>query len=406
MYISNLFALGVAVGDTVQYGSSFFLITAVDSLGRYIQTSTSSSFGPSITAPTGSVAVQMGPVNRKLKVYCSNPASNLSLLTRIKVYADDAASTGCLQMLGLVNGMTMSCAPSTPDTIASYINANTKLVTAGTYVSSLYVGKGRSNPTNASALTITEAETLGSQAPDGTGIMYTVSSLVVAGSISVGDTLVCRGGSSPGSYFTVTKVNGSTSALGHVLAPGDVILGALGAGSPSVGSVSSSVDVEFGPTLTISPYDVLTVTGLDANQGVYVVSSLGATPLDVNLSSALPFPVTGAGSSTFNLSYGKRSLTLASLNTTTSSEVLVGGNAAGLFFSVAVASEGTASLSSSSFLGTTLTCTVGAAPTGQVSVGDSLNTTNSSSGLSACYIVQSVNGSEVLNHTQIGRAHV
>ena len=225
-YISNLFALGVAVGDTVQYGGSFFLITAIDSLGRYIQTSTSSSFGPSITAPTGTVATQMGPMNRKLKVYCSNPQSNLSQLTSIKVYGDDTASKGCLQMLGYVSGTTMSCAPSTPDTIATYINANTKLVTAGTYVSSLYSGKGRSNPTNANALTITEAETLGSQAPDGTGVMYTVSSLVVAGSVSVGDTLVCRGGSSPGSYFTgsalgqpfvvVRQEDGSAAAFNNV----------------------------------------------------------------------------------------------------------------------------------------------------------------------------------------------
>lgn len=392
LFIANLFALGVKAGDTVQYGSSFFVITTVDPLGTYLRTSTASSFGPSISAPTGSVAVMVGAVNRKLRIYCSDAASNLAELTTIQVYADDTASTGCLQMLGYTSGMAMTCAPSTPDTVANYINANTKLVTAGTYVSSLYVGAGRSNPTDATSLTITEAETLGSQAPQGTGIMYTVSSVTVGGAVSVGDTLVCRSGSSPGSYFTVDSINADTTASDHTLAPGDVVLGTLGAGSPAVGTAAPSIDAEFGPALGPAIGDTFTISAPDANQGLYVLTSLGATPLDVNITPALSFPVSGAAASTFQLSYGKRSLTLASENTTTTSEVYAAGNAAGLFFGVATPVEATATASSTSFLSTTLTFTVGTAPTGAVSVGDSLNTTNTSSGMSACYVIQSING--------------
>ena len=384
MYLSNLFALGVAPGDTVYSGGNFFTILTVDPMGTFITTAVAG-------APLGTVNAQIGPLHRKLKIICVSPTTQLAAATNIQVYADDAASTGCLQMLGLVAGMNTSCAPTTPDVVAAYINANTALVNAGTYVSSLYTGSGHGSVTNAQVLTLTEAETLGSQSFATTTITYTVTALTVPGQVSVGDTLVCRSGSNPGSYYTITSINGDTSALGHQLTLGDVVVGT----GTVAGAAASDVDVEFGPTIVISPYDIVTVAGPNANQGVYTVASQGATPLDVNLVTSLTSPASGSVPSTFTATYGKRSLTLASLNTTTASEVLASGNAAGLFFSVATPIEATATASATSFLSTTLTFTVGSmsGPTGSASVGDSLNTTNASSGASACYTVQTINGS-------------
>jgi hypothetical protein len=298
-------------------------------------------------------------------------------------------------MIGLVAGMNMSCAPTTPDVVASYINASTALVDAGTYVSTLYTGNGHGSVTNAQVLTLTEAETLGSQSFVSTTITYMVTALTVPGAISVGDTLVLRSGPNPSAFYTITEINGDNAAIGHQLALGDMVVGT----GTVAGTAASNVDVEFGPTLAIAPYDIITVAGPNANQGVYTVASPGATPLDVNLVAALTSPANGSVPSTFTATYGKRSLTLASLDTTTASEVYVGGNAAGLFFSVSASEEARAS-GTTAFLSTTLTYTVTLTPLpGNISVGDSLNTQNTSSGASACYVIQTINGSSTrANH--------
>ena len=395
-YIANLFALNVSPGDTIEYSGSFYVIATVDPAGTFVTTTTA---GPI----SSTVAVQIGPVNRKLKIICVDPDEQVAAGTSITVYADDAASTGALQMLGFTSGMTMSCAPTTPDVVASYINANTSLVEAGTYISSLYVGSAEGSTTSSTTIVLTEAEASGSQmfVGPGTDLTYTVTGLVTGGLINTGDTMAVRSGPTPASYYVISEINGQTDVTGHTLAVGDIVLGVLGAGSPVGAGSATNVDVQFGPTLTLSKYDCITVQGPNVNQGLYLVASQGGTgltPLDVALQSALSAPAAGSVPSTFTISYGKRSLTLASLNTTTTSEVFVGGNAAGLFFLAAVSNglvNGTAT-----FLGTTITWTVTAiTDAGNISVGNTLDTQNTSSGSSACYIVQSINGdSMATNH--------
>jgi len=396
-YIANLFALNVSPGDTVEYNGSFYVIATVDPAGTFVTTTTA---GP----VSSTVAVQIGPVNRKLKIVCVNPEEQLAAGTSITVYADDTASTGALQMLGFTSGMTMSCAPTTPDVVASYINANTALVDAGTYISSLYVGSAQGSTTSSTTMVITEAEASGSQAftGPGTDLTYTVTGLVTDGLISTGDTMAVRSGPTPASYYTISKINGQSDVTGHTLAVGDVVLGVLGVGSPVGAGSAANVDVQFGPTLTLSKYDCITVQGPNINQGLYLVASQGGTgltPLDISLQSALSSPAAGSLPSTFIISYGKRSLTLASLNTTTASEVFVGGNAAPLFFTEAAGSPGVTT-GTATFLSTTITWTVtGVTHHGNISVGDTLDTQNTSSGSSACYIIQTINGSATaMNH--------
>lgn len=388
-YIANLFALNVSPGDTIEYSGSFYVIATVDPAGTFVTTTTA---GPiSLT-----VAVQIGPVNRKLKIICVDPDEQVAAGTSITVYADDAASTGALQMLGFTSGMTMSCAPTTPDVVASYINANTSLVEAGTYISSLYVGSAEGSTTSSTTIVLTEAEASGSQmfVGPGTDLTYTVTGLVTGGLINTGDTMAVRSGPTPASYYVISEINGQTDVTGHTLAVGDVVLGVLGAGSPVGAGSATNVDVQFGPTLTLSKYDCITVQGPNINQGLYLVASQGGTgltPLDVSLQSALSSPAAGSVPSAFTISYGKRSLTLASLNTTTASEVFVGGNAASLFF-VGAANLGLTT-GTATFLSTVITWTVtGVTTPGSISVGDTLDTQNTSSGSSACYIIQSING--------------
>jgi hypothetical protein len=389
-YIANLFTLNVSPGDTIECAGSFYIIATVDPGGAFVTTTTA---GPI----SSTVAVQIGPVNRKLKIICVNPNEQITAGTSITVYADDVASTGCLQMLGLTSGMTMSCSPTTPDVVASYINANTSLVEAGTYISSLYVGSAQGSTTSSTTLVITEAEASGSQmfVGPGTDLTYTVTGLVTGGMISTGDTMAVRSGPTPASYYVISEINGQSDVTGHTLAVGDVVLGVLGAGSPVGAGSATNVSVQFGPTLTLSKYDCITVQGPNINQGLYLVASQGGTgftPLDVSLQSALSSPAAGSLPSTFTISHGKRSLTLASLNTTTASKVFVGGNAAPLFFSEAATLHGIVQ-GTSSFLGTTLTWTVTViVDAGNISVGYTLDTQNTSSGSSACYIVQSING--------------
>ena len=390
-FIANLFALGVSPGDTVEHSGSFYVIATVDPGGTFV---TTSSAGPI----SSTVAVQVGPVNRKLKIICVDPNTQVSAGTSITVYADDVASTGCLQMLGLTSGMSMSCAPTTPDVVASYIGANTTLVEAGTYISSLYTGSAEGSTTSSTTLVITEAETSGSQmfVGPGTDLTYTVTELVTGGRINTGDTMAVRSGPTPGSYYVISKINGESDVTGHQPVAGDVVVGTLGSGSPVGSGSATNVSVQFGPTLTLSKYDCITVQGPDINQGLYLVASQGGTgltPLDVALQSALSSPAAGSVPSTFTISYGKRSLTLASLNATTASEVFVGGNAAGLFFVAAAASLGVTT-GTATFLSTTITWTVtGVTHAGSILVGDTLDTQNTSSGSSACYVIQTINGS-------------
>ena len=379
--MANLFALGVTVGDLVDYGGTMFNVTAVDPAGTYLQTNTG-------TEPSGVVAVTVGAPNRRVKVVCTDPYDLLHSVN-IKVYGDDATSLACLQTLGFLSGMNQSCSPTTPDVVANYINKTLKAPQAGVYVSELYSGSAHGSQTDGTAVTLTTAETFGAQAPGSptTTLHYTVSGLAVAGQVSTGDTMALRGGPNAGAAYTVSTINGS-SATAHQLAVGDVVV--------AVGSVvvlsGIRVDVEFGPTCSIQPYSILTVPTPDPNQGQYVVMSAGATPIDLVLRTSLTQPTNGPSASTFQVSLGERSLTLASQDKTTASAVQVAGNAASLFFGDVTQEGMSGKALGISFLGTTLVYTVGAIPAGTVSVGSTLVTTNTSSGASACYLVKSVNG--------------
>lgn len=322
--ITDFVALGVtATGCSAQVPSGpdagVYPITAVTASTITIQ--------GTIGTPLLNVQITIGPANRKVKVFLNNPAVDVPLETALTCLGDTPASAGALNTLGFFANLSSSAQRSTPDVIATNINANTTKVKAGTTNEySLVSVPAHSNNLNAHEIVFAEAETLGSQSFLGTTLTYTVTAITVPGAISTGSCIALRGGSAAGHGYTVTTVNG-VAASAHALAVGDVI---IATGSFS-GGTSTSVDAEFGPTIVASKYDVV-VIAKGQNNGTYFVSGNGATAIDIELISVLPLFISGGQPTQIVASYGVMFLTLSSSNKTTSSSVKVQGSGGSLFF--------------------------------------------------------------------------
>ena len=324
--MTNLVTLGVtATGCSVQVtggaNAGIYPITAVASDGSSITVT-----GSTVSQPNA--PVQIGPASRKLKFILTDPATQVPAETTLALTSNGSTSAAALNTLGFFSGVTSSCKRTTPDTVATNINANTALVTAGTIVETFVTNvPAHSNVLDIYQVVFAEAEALGSQSFVSTTLTYTVTSVVVAGSVSIGDTIALRTGPNTGNGYAITTINGTAPSSPHLLAVGDVLVctGSV-AGTSAVGT-----DAEFGPTISVSKYDVVAVT-TGANKGTYFAKSNGPTAIDVELLTPLTFAISGGQPVQLTASYGVMFLTLASLNTTTLSAVQVQGDGAGLFF--------------------------------------------------------------------------
>jgi hypothetical protein len=327
---SDLVNLGVTTTDTVTVLSgpnagTRFPITGVTS-------STITVAGTTLTQ--SSANVQIGPLNLHVKIICTDPAVQVPAETTISVLGNDPVSAAACTTLGFVPGIFAQCGKSTPASVASDINSKTGLIQAGTSLVNTVdsLATAHADVTNASHVVFSEAAATGSTSYVSTTLTFTASvSLDLAGNISTGDTVAVRSGPSAGYGYVITTVNG-VAVTDHALALGDVVV----ATGSFHGTASALVSVEFGPTINAQKYQVLTVeSGANADQ--YIVASTGQTAIDVLLQTPLlsvlspTSPTTSAV--TLTVSIGDMFLTLASKNTTLSSEVSVAGSAFSIFFS-------------------------------------------------------------------------
>jgi hypothetical protein len=321
---SDLVALGVTPGlDTVHVPSGpnigFYAITAVT---------------PDTITVTGTtvlesnVSTRIGPENRRVRIRCNAPATQLPVETLLTIFGDDDPSRAALQTLGFFNGLNTRCMRTTPDLVALDINSKTLALTAATEEQNSLVSiPARTDVLDASRVSLSRARALGTQAFAGLTLTFTVTSLTLPGLVVVGDALVLRTGANPGLFFSVTLINGSAALTPHTLAVGDVLVAVgLIAGVPDLG-----VAIELGPPVAANKYDVVTVTG-GPNAGTYFVQAQGLTPLDIILQRALPLTQSGTLSIDMVVSFGVMVLLLKSKNKTTQSQVVASGPACLLFF--------------------------------------------------------------------------
>jgi hypothetical protein len=325
--VTNLAALGVtATGCSVQVNDGgpnvgIYLITAVAADGSSITVT-------GTTVAQTAAQVTIGPVSRKIKLLLTDPVVQVPAETSLAVTSNSAASAAALSTLGFFSGATSTCKRTTPDIVAANINANTTLVNASTLVETFVTNApAHTNILNLNELVFAEAESLGTQAFAGTTLTYTVTSIVVAGSVSIGDTIALRTGPTEGNGYAITTINGTSPATPHVLAIGDVFV----CSGATTGTAATGVDAEFGPTIAVNKYDVVVIPS-GPNNGTYFVSSNGNTAIDIELISTLPLASVGGQPVQVTASYGVMFLTLASLNQTTSSSVTIQGDGGGLFF--------------------------------------------------------------------------
>lgn len=325
---SDLVALGVTTSDTAN------VLSGPNAGQRFPITAVTSS---SITVTGVSVAqlsanLEIGAKNRRVKLLLTNPAVQVPAETVLQVYADDAPSTAALLTLGFTAGVSSQSQLTTADQVATDINSKTAVLTAGTAITTTNgpLTTAHADVLNLNHVVFMAAAAAGTTAFTGTQVTFTVTSLTTAGPVSAGDTLALRDGPSPAHGYTIATINGLTP-VDHALVVGDVVV----AHGSFAGTGGAGVNVEFGPTLLIQKYRVVTITG-GPNAGNYFVSGTGDTAIDVLLIRALSVvrslssPTTGY--ITMTASLGDMYLTLASKNTTTLSSLVLAGDAAPLFF--------------------------------------------------------------------------
>lgn len=322
---SDFLALGVtAVGHTAHVlsgpNAGFYPITAVT-------TDTITVVGTTV-AQLGAL-IEIGPANRRVRIRCSSPSTQLPIETTLSVYGDDAISKASLLTLGFFNQMSAQCTRTTPDLVATDVNFKTQSVVASMgFQPSLVNVPARGDVLAPTQVTFSRTRATGSQSFVLTTLTYTVTALTLAGTVVTGDVLVLRDGPNPGQWYTITTVNGLAVATPQLLAVGDVVV----ATGTMTGLADPAVSVEIGPAVAAVKYDLLTVNS-GPNNGQYFVKSQGLTPLDIILQLALPLPFTGVTALDMVVSFGKVVLLLKSIKKTIESQVTVSGPSALLFFS-------------------------------------------------------------------------
>ena len=327
---SDLVALGVTTSDTAN------VLSGPNAGQRFpITHVTSSTITVSgVTVLQVGANLEIGAANRRVKLLLTNPAAQVPAETTLQVYADDAPSTAALLTLGFTAGVTSQSQLTTADRVATDINSKTGVLTAGTAITTTNgpLVTAHMDVLDPHHVVFMEAAAAGTTTFVGTQVTFTVTSLTTGGPVSTGGTIALRDGPSPGNGYVIATVNG-VAAGAHTLAVGDVVV----ANGSFAGVGAVGVNAEFGPTLGIAKYRVVTITG-GPNAGNYFVSGQGDTEIDVLLIVGLAVvrssfsPTTGP--MTLTASLGDMHLTLASKNTTTASSLVLAGDAAPLFFTV------------------------------------------------------------------------
>jgi hypothetical protein len=268
------------------------------------------------------------PVNEAVRIRLDD--THLAAEDELEIVADDPDSAATLATLGFVGFTVSQCLKTTADVLAKAISALTNAILAGTATVTEVgpITTAHSDPSNPNHVVFSEAESLGNAAFATTTLTYTVTAITVAGTISTGDTAALRSGPSAGHGYVITTVNGA-AVVGHQVAVGDIVV----ATGTFAGTGSAGVDVEFGPTLAPVKYQVVLIPS-GPNQGTYFVAGLGDTAIDIIILEPLPLYTNTPATQpvVFTASFGDLYLALESVNTTTSSKLVIAGDAALTFF--------------------------------------------------------------------------
>lgn len=243
------------------------------------------------------------------------------------VFPSGPGNTSAFNVFGILTDVPFTARSSTARQVAKDINAKSQLVSASTKVVPCTGGASaliRSEPSDPNRLVVYKQRGVGPVTLPGPPL--TIQLVVQDGTgVAAGDILVIRDGVNANTKWTVTAISSNlVTAIGTF-----------------AGAVIGQCTYEIGPNLTTGPspiavggvIQVLTGTA----KGTYVIKSIGPTSLSIPFEFGVDLSVPGFSSPTlqpnfFTGTVGFEKLTVASLNTTTSSKVEIGGAAAGLFF--------------------------------------------------------------------------
>lgn len=215
--------------------------------------------------------------------------------------------------------------------LATYVTQNFAAAIAGTvrlsaeavFSPTIYAGSARTDPFSFLKAVLYTFSGEASVSWDGISNTFTVAGDVTS-QVSAGDVLVLRDGSPDPNEINSWGIILSASYGGTDTALNVVM-------SVPVDSTTGPVDIEVGPDLSAIPYDAtLKIEDGSANTGDYEVLSVGDIPLELNLTTTLPFSV-GAGNLPVQLTVqlGQYRVDFSSTSTLLDSAIAVDGTLPG-----------------------------------------------------------------------------
>lgn len=270
----------------------------------------------SSTTETG-VEVTAGPARRAIRIVATDLANQIPNEVTITVVGNSPLHIATGVNLGLQPFLTGICRPSTGKQLADDLNQRLPLLLT---CSAPIVGTEVAITTNTTSflyVILSKLLTTGDVvftpgSPN--SIEVAVDGAETAG-VEVGDTLVLRGGTPANTNWLITAVSDT----------------AVTATSSDAGVTGTGVTIEFGPTVTITRWQVLQISS-GPLAGNYYVAGQGSSQLDVRLQSGMPLAkdvVTGLPIPA-TATLGDEFLLLGSKKKTVASAVGVDGASSGI----------------------------------------------------------------------------
>lgn len=293
-------------------------VTAVNSTTELVATYLSGT-------PTAQTSVQctVGPVDRAVRFRFTDPIT-VTQQWSITVLGDTTVAQSTALTLGFTPGATVTCAPVQPTDIITAINTQQTSLTVSSIISNptpFTMNTDVTNPLHVIASKILSSGALVYAAgPPNTITLSGFSGLLAAG-VVLGDVLVLRGQGNTWwniSAFTDTTLTAFSNTY--------------------TATSAASATFEIGPNIQFVAWQTIQVQS-GANQGNYLISGTGVSPIDILLQQRTPIAYYTNPSTMQLVSQpavvGIEMLTFASENETTLSSVSVSGTGVSLFWSPA-----------------------------------------------------------------------
>jgi len=227
--------------------------------------------------------------------------------------------------LGFPIGAGVNARPSTARQVVANLNQITPTMVASVVVDPMVGGASlnmRSETTDPARIVVYRTSGSGTVAVTGAhALTLTTPAGLLAAGVKVGDSLVFRAGANTNTKWSISAVT-------------DTTVSATGTATPVAGTSS----YEIGPVLAVSIGYVIEVPGTGINHGIYGITGIGPTSLDVPFEfevDTLLHGVTAQGGVPYLFigNVGQEKAVFSSVNTTTASSVGLSGAATALFFS-------------------------------------------------------------------------